>query len=54
MEERIEAAGLDVMDYDNKWSRYRIRLGKGDIKKHVEVLRELFLTGAKDSAGVDL
>lgn len=42
MEQRIEAAGLDVMDYDNKWGRYRIRLGKGEVKKHVDVLRELF------------
>jgi predicted transport protein len=33
IEEKLEAAGLDVMDYDKKWGRYRIRLSKGDIKK---------------------
>jgi len=32
IEQKIEAAGLDVLDYDNRWSRYRIRLGKGDVK----------------------
>lgn len=42
VEQKIESAGLDVMDYDNRWGRYRIRLGKGDVKKHAAVLRELF------------
>jgi predicted transport protein len=41
MEEKLEAAGLDVMDYDKKWSRYRIRLSKGDVKKHSEFLTNL-------------
>lgn len=41
MEEKLEAAGLDVMDYDKKWGRYRIRLSKGDIKKHAEFLTDL-------------
>ena len=39
---KVEAAGLDAMDYDNQWGRYRVRLGKGDVKKHADVLRELF------------
>ncbi len=38
-EAAVEAAGLDVMDYDNKWGRYRIRLQKADVKKHADVLR---------------
>jgi hypothetical protein len=42
IEKAIESAGLDVMDYDNRWGRYRIRLAKGDVKKHSAVLRELF------------
>lgn len=29
------------MDYDRKWSLYRIRLSKGDIKRHEPLLREL-------------
>ena len=49
IEQRVEAAGLDVMDYDNKWGRYRIRLGKGDVKRHADVLRELFEAAYRDS-----
>jgi predicted transport protein len=30
----MEGAGLDVMDYDTRWRRYRIRLSKGDLQKH--------------------
>lgn len=36
---QLEAAGLDLMDYDTRWGRYRIRLSQGDVKKH-----EVFLT----------
>jgi predicted transport protein len=49
IEEKLEAAGLDVMDYDKKWSRYRIRLSKGDIKKHAEFLTNL-LRSAHENA----
>lgn len=41
MEEKLEAAGLDVMGYDKQWGRYRIRLAKGDVKKHSEFLTNL-------------
>ena len=37
-QERLETAGLDVMDYDGRWSYYRIRLQPGDIDKHKEIL----------------
>lgn len=30
----LDASGLDVMDYDSRWGRYRIRLTKGGITKH--------------------
>lgn len=42
IEQKIEGAGLDVMDYDNQWGRYRIRLAKGNISKNFDVLKELF------------
>jgi len=29
------------MDYDKKWSRYRLRLAKGDFKKHRDLLTKL-------------
>ena len=41
MQERLETEGLDVMDYEERWGRYRIRLTKGDIKNHAEFLTKL-------------
>ena len=38
---KLETAGIDVMEYDRRWGRYRIRLGKGDAEKHEPLLREL-------------
>ncbi len=52
-EAAVEAAGLDVMDYDNKWGRYRIRLQKGDVKKHADVLRQLLEASYKESGGAE-
>lgn len=40
-EAAIETAGLDVMDYDKRWGRYRLRLGKGKVSRFAEVLSEL-------------
>jgi predicted transport protein len=39
--ERLEEAGLDVMDYDRRSGRYRVRLTKDDIHKHQELLTDL-------------
>jgi predicted transport protein len=39
-EEKLEETGLDVLDYDKRWGKYRIRLKKVDIKKHSEFLAE--------------
>jgi hypothetical protein len=33
-QDRLESAGLDIMDYDSRWGYYRIRLQPGDIDKH--------------------
>lgn len=41
MQERIEAAGLDVMDYDKRWGRYRIRLQPSDFEKSKKILGEI-------------
>ena len=40
-QERLENAGLDVMDYDTRWGRFRIRLQPGDVDKHREILTEV-------------
>ncbi len=41
IDDKLEAAGLDVMEYDGKWGKYRIRLDKSDLKKHDEIIRWL-------------
>lgn len=37
----IEDAGLDFMEYENKWNRYRIRISKQDLQKHKELIINL-------------
>jgi len=37
----IEDAGLDLMEYDNKWNRYRIRIWKQDLTKNKELIVNL-------------
>lgn len=49
MEERLDVEGLDVMEYDTRWGRYRIRLGKGDIKSHEEFITELLKTAYEEA-----
>ena len=40
-QERLESAGLDVMDYDSRWGRYRIRLQPGDIEKNKQIIADV-------------
>jgi len=37
----IEDAELDLMEYDNKWNRYRIRISKQDLTKNKELIVNL-------------
>jgi len=39
--QRLEEAGLDVMEYDAKWGKYRLRLTEGDLSKHKPLVQEL-------------
>jgi predicted transport protein len=41
IEQKLESAGLDLMEYSARWGRYRIRLTKEDIQKHADLLAEL-------------
>lgn len=50
---RWTAAGLDLMDYDTKWGRYRFRLQRGDVKKHADVLRQLLEASYRESGGTE-
>ena len=53
VEEAVEAAGLDMLDYDKRYSCYRIRLQKGDVKKHADVLRRLLEQSYREFGGGD-
>jgi hypothetical protein len=52
-EAAVDAAGLDLMDYDTKWGRYRFRLQRGDVKKHADVLRQLLEASYRESGGAE-
>jgi predicted transport protein len=41
IDEKIDTAGLDTLDYDEKWNRYRIRIKKDEIEKKKEIIIEL-------------
>jgi ClpP class serine protease len=49
IDQQLENAGIDVMDYETRWGRYRLRLVRNDLKKHSELLLKLF----KMSYGID-
>jgi hypothetical protein len=40
-QEKLETAGLDVMDYDSRWGRYRIRLQPGEIEKNKDIITDV-------------
>jgi predicted transport protein len=48
-QEKLETAGLDVMDYDNRWGRYRIRLTPTDLKKQAEIIAQVLTQAFTDS-----
>ncbi len=41
IQQRLDDAGLDVMDYGKKWGRYRIRLTTTDIADQKDVISQL-------------
>jgi hypothetical protein len=41
IDEQLESAGLDAMEYDKREKAYRLRLTKDDIKKHSELITQL-------------
>lgn len=49
IETKIDGSGLDVMEYDNRWGRYRVRLAKGDVKKYGALIQELCRLAHKES-----
>jgi predicted transport protein len=51
IDEIIEKAEIEEMGYDNRWGNYRLRLSKGDIKKHSDVLKELLIKAESNFNG---
>ena len=41
LENEIENKGIDLMDYDKRNGRYRIKLTMSDLKKHRDYIGEL-------------
>ena len=37
----IEDSGIDSLPYDERWGRYRLRLGEAEVQKHRELLIDL-------------
>ena len=50
-QQRLENAGFDVMDYDNRSGRYRIRLQPSEIEKNKEALTEVVKDSFMASVG---
>lgn len=48
IEKRLNEAGMDMMDYDSRGGRYRIRLSRGDVEAHRELLSELLAQAYKE------
>lgn len=40
-DQKLESSGLNVLDYDRRWGRYRIKLVDSDLKEHEEMLLAL-------------
>lgn len=50
IENLIKDAGFDVMGYDTKWQRYRLRLTKEDIQRGGEYLKRLMKSAYEERA----
>jgi hypothetical protein len=53
LEEAAETAGVDVMDYNARYARLRIRLQKGEVQKHADVLRRILEASYREFGGGD-
>jgi hypothetical protein len=51
IEELLESARLDVLEYDGRNQRYRIRLSKGEIRINADVLKKIFERAYKEFNG---
>ena len=49
IEKILENSGLDVMDYDKRWGRYRIRVTATELTKHKDLLTDLLKRAFSDA-----
>jgi hypothetical protein len=49
----IEDSGIDSLDYDKRWARYRLRLKKADVKAHRKLLVDLIHRASKTPPPVE-
>jgi hypothetical protein len=49
MQAQLDRSGLDVMGYDARWGRYKVRLAAGDIAKYRDFLTELLAKAFRDA-----
>lgn len=50
IENEIESRGLDLMDYDKRYGKYRIKISSSDLKKHKDFIQNLI----RKSKGIEL
>jgi hypothetical protein len=50
VQQQLEDAAIDLMDYNPQDGRYRFRLGKGELQKHSTLLRDLFHRAMDEAA----
>lgn len=48
VEELLETSGLDVMEYDTRGKRYRVRLTEGEANNQIEILKIIIETAYKE------
>jgi hypothetical protein len=41
LENEIESKGIDLMDYDKRYGKYRIKITSNDLKKHKDFIKDL-------------
>ena len=51
IEDKLEESGLDLLEYDNRNRRYRIRLKKHDLTDHQDLIKELISISYKEFSG---
>ena len=52
LEQQLDDAGLDVMDYDKRGGRYRLRIRPGEAESKAEILKQILRRAHADFSGI--